>query len=59
VGAVAFGARMRAAHEDPEARRYDEPWQAVAVGAGIGFVLGAYAVGRFPRERWVAARLRD
>lgn len=58
VGAVIFGARMRAAHEDPETRRFDAAWKAVAVGAAMGFGVGAYFGGRQPSERWAMARLR-
>jgi hypothetical protein len=59
VGAVIFGARMRAAHEDPTTRRFDAAWKAVAVGAAMGFGAGAYFGARQPSERWAMARLRD
>jgi hypothetical protein len=58
VGAVIFGARLRAVHEDPETRRFDRAWKAVAVGAAMGFAAGAYFGARLPSERWAPARLR-
>ena len=59
LGAVIFGARTLIAHQDPESRRFDEPWQAVAVGAGVGFGVGAYIGSRLPRERWREVRLPE
>lgn len=59
IGAVIFGARTRAAHEDPATRRFDAAWKAVAVGAAMGFGAGAYFGARQPSERWAVARLRD
>jgi hypothetical protein len=59
VCAVIFGARLRAAHEDPETRQFNAAWKAVAVGAGIGFAAGVYFGGRQPSERWAVARLRE
>lgn len=57
VGAVIFMLRMLAAHQDRETRRFDEAWQAMAAGAGIGFSMGAYFGWRRPYERWRPARL--
>lgn len=59
MGAVIVGARARAAHEDPETRRYDTAWKAFAVGAALGFGAGVYFGARQPSERWAVARLRD
>lgn len=59
IGAVIFGARTRAAHEDPETRRFNAAWKAVAVGAAMGFGAGVYFGARQPSERWATARLRD
>ena len=59
IGAVIFGARVAAAHQDPETRQYGSAAQAFAVGAAMGFAAGAYFGGRMPSERWAPARLRD
>jgi hypothetical protein len=59
IGAVIGGARIRAAHEDPETKQYEATWKAVAVGAAMGFGAGVYFGARQPSERWAVARLRD
>jgi hypothetical protein len=59
IGAMIFGARVVAAHQDPETRQYSSAWTAFAVGASMGFAAGAYFGGRQRSERWAMARLRD
>jgi hypothetical protein len=59
IGAVIFGLRMWAAHEEVRSRTLPETWQAVAVGGAIGFGAGAWFATRVPHEHWRAAHLRD
>lgn len=59
LGAMIFGARVVAAHQDPETRQYSSAWTAFAVGASMGFAAGAYFGGRRPSEGWAMARIRD
>jgi hypothetical protein len=60
IGAMILGARVVAAHQDPETRQYNSAWTAFAVGASMGFAAGAYFGARGHRsEQWTPARLRD
>jgi hypothetical protein len=61
ITAAFMATQMWFSHQNPKSRVYEKEWQAVSIGAGMGFALGGYVVWRWnrPFEVWRDARLPE